>query len=102
MEHVETQSGGEQFLTTRWSIVRNAAGLDPERARAALSTLCQSYWYPLYAFVRGKGVCAQDAEDVVQGFFARMIEKHTLEALTPEKGRFRSFLLASIDRKSVV
>lgn len=93
---MDLQSDGDRFLTTRWSIVRTAASLDPERATAALSTLCQSYWYPLYAFVRRKGVAAQDAEDVVQSFFARILEKRNFDSVTPEKGRFRSFLLASI------
>jgi RNA polymerase sigma-70 factor (ECF subfamily) len=96
MGRVEQESSGESFLTTRWSIVRSAADLDPERARAALATLCQSYWYPLYAFVRRKGVAAQDAEDVVQSFFARILEKRNFDSVSPEKGRFRSFLLASI------
>jgi RNA polymerase sigma-70 factor (ECF subfamily) len=86
----------ESFLTTRWSLVRGAAGGDAERAHAALTTLCRTYWFPLYAFVRRKGVPAQDAEDVVQGFFARLLDKRALGQVTPEKGRFRSFLLASI------
>jgi RNA polymerase sigma factor (sigma-70 family) len=86
----------EEFVPTRWSLVRDAAGADSERARVALATLCQAYWYPLYAFVRRKGVPAGEAEDVVQGFFARLLEKRDLAGVARENGRFRSFLAASI------
>ncbi|HTF88798.1 MAG TPA: sigma-70 family RNA polymerase sigma factor [Planctomycetota bacterium] len=90
---METGSGADQFLTTRWSIVRAAGGQDKTLARAALASLCQSYWYPLYAFVRRKGVAAQDAEDVVQGFFAQVLANDNFLRVAPEKGRFRSYLL---------
>lgn len=84
------------FLTTHWSIVLRASREDDSDARDALAFLCQRYWYPLYVFVRRKGIDAQHAEDVTQGFFARLIEKHVLEQAVPSRGRFRSFLLASL------
>ena len=96
MALVTAPSHDESFLTTHWSLVLRAGAVDSVSANAALATLCKSYWYPLYAFVRRKGVGPEDAEDVVQGFFARLLDKHALEQATPDKGRFRSFLLASI------
>lgn len=96
MARMESSSASDQFLTTQWSVVRAAAGLDPARAQDALTALCQTYWYPLYAFVRRKGVSAEDAEDVVQGFFEQAITKQGFANVVPEKGRFRSFLLACI------
>ncbi len=74
-----------------------AAGrADSPSARDALETLCQSYWYPLYAFVRRRGHSTAEAHDLVQGFFARLLEKHDLSTADRERGRFRSFLLASL------
>jgi RNA polymerase sigma-70 factor (ECF subfamily) len=61
-----------------------------------LAHLCESYWYPLYAFVRREGYAAHDAQDLTQEFFARLLEKHWLEAVDREKGKFRSFLLAAM------
>lgn len=87
---------GSSFLTTRWSVLAAAASPDPVLSRAALETLCASTWYPLYAFVRRRGHDAEDARDLVQGFFARFLEKADLGSLDPARGRFRSFLLASI------
>lgn len=84
------------FAHTRWSLVRRAGGADGEAARSALEELCRAYWFPLYAFARRKGLDAHEAEDVVQAFLARLIEKRDLDALSPEKGRFRSFLLAAL------
>jgi RNA polymerase sigma-70 factor (ECF subfamily) len=84
------------FLTTRWTWVAAAGGADSERAREALAGLCQAYWYPLYAYVRRFGVGAAEAEDVVQGFFARLIETRDLSKVTREGGSFRSFLRVAI------
>lgn len=74
-----------------------AAGQDagPE-ARKALAELCELYWYPLYAFVRHKGLPAEEAKDLTQGFFTRLLEKNDLEDAKPSKGRFRSWLLGSV------
>jgi hypothetical protein len=60
--------------------------------------LCRSYWYPLYAYVRRKGHSPHDAQDITQDFFARFLEKHYIDRATPDRGRFRSFLLKSLDR----
>lgn len=82
------------FQTTRWTLVRRAVGTDDAAARAALAALCAGYWYPLYAFIRRSGKSPPDAEDLTQGFFARLLEKGTLAAADPEKGKLRTFLLA--------
>jgi len=87
-----TAHGARSFATTRWSLVL-AAGAG---GSGALTELCRAYWFPLFAYVRRCGVPAHEAEDVVQGFFARLIEKRDLSAVAPEKGRFRSFMLAAI------
>lgn len=82
------------FATTHWSVVLAAAMQnDTTRARDALARLCQIYWYPLYAYVRRRGHPAHDAQDLTQAFFAQLLERHSLAAAEPERGRFRSFLL---------
>lgn len=93
--HDEAQQPRD-FAPTRWSLVRAAAGSDAECSRAALEELCRAYWFPLYAFARRRGFDASEAEDVVQSFLARLIEKRELARLAPEKGRLRSFLLAAL------
>ena len=85
-----------QFHTTSWSLVIAAAGQPTESADAALATLCQLYWYPVYAFVRRQGHSQDDARDLTQEYFARLLEKHYLKDADPERGRFRSFLLATV------
>jgi RNA polymerase sigma factor (sigma-70 family) len=92
-DRVHPQQRG--FQTTRWSMVLSARDGDSTEAREALSALCETYWYPLYAFVRRKGHDADAAQDLVQGFFTRLLEKDYLAAVKPEKGRFRSFLMAA-------
>jgi RNA polymerase sigma-70 factor (ECF subfamily) len=89
-------AGSPVFVTTRWSVVLAARGGDSSRAAEALERLCEAYWYPLYAFVRRKGLTAEAAQDLVQEFFARLLETNWLENLDREKGRFRAFLLASV------
>jgi RNA polymerase sigma factor (sigma-70 family) len=88
--------GGGQFATTHWSVVLAAGHSHDARARAALESLCRTYWYPLYAFVRRQGQRPHDAQDLTQEFFARLLESSALGAVDPAKGRFRSFLLASL------
>jgi len=85
------------FATTRWSLVLDAGAEMTPRGRAALGTLCELYWYPLYAYLRRRGQTAEDAQDLTQGFFARLLEKQALNVVDPSRGRFRSFLLASLD-----
>lgn len=84
-----------RFVTTHWSCVL-AAGQSGEESRRALAELCQAYWYPLYAFLRRSGCGPDEAQDVVQGFFLRLIERDYLSQVDRERGRFRSFLLAAI------
>ena len=86
------------FATTRWSLVLAAGkGASPD-AQDALAALCQTYWYPLYAYVRRQGHQPDDAQDLTQAFFARLLEKHYLQSADPERGRFRSFLLTAFQR----
>jgi RNA polymerase sigma-70 factor (ECF subfamily) len=87
----------EHFATTRWSLVLDAGTELTPRGRAALATLCELYWYPLYAYLRRRNHSAEDAQDLTQGFFARLLEKHALHIVDRTRGRFRSFLLASLD-----
>jgi len=84
------------FETTRWSLVLAAAGNDSQAAREALSSLCQTYWYPLYAYLRRRGLDPEDARDVTQGFLTSLIERQDFEGLRQDRGRFRAFLLASL------
>ena len=86
------------FVTTHWSLVLSAKDHDTERSRQALELLCGTYWYPLYAYARRVGRSPADAEDLTQGFFARLLEKDYLKTVAREKGRFRSFLLTSLKR----
>lgn len=81
------------FATTRWSVVL-AARCDNDGAREPLNALCSSYWYPLYAFVRRQGVSAEDAQDLTQEFFARLLSNAWLEDVELGRGRFRSWLVA--------
>jgi RNA polymerase sigma-70 factor (ECF subfamily) len=86
-----------RFATTHWSIVVSAGGRrDEPQAREALATLCQAYWYPLYAYLRRQGTPAGDAQDLVQAFFCELLEKDRLAAADQQRGRFRSFLLISL------
>jgi RNA polymerase sigma-70 factor (ECF subfamily) len=88
-----------RFETTQWTLVLAAGAAGDSqgtRARQALATLCRSYWQPVYAYLRARGLDRQEAEDRTQGFFTRLIEKSTLEHARRERGRFRSFLLASL------
>ncbi|MFO1076967.1 MAG: sigma-70 family RNA polymerase sigma factor [Planctomycetota bacterium] len=87
-----------RFATTRWSVVLAAAADDAPTARAALADLCAAYWYPLYGDARRSGVQAQTAADLVQGFFAALIEKDWVASADPERGRFRAFLLTAFRR----
>ena len=88
--------GRDYFATTHWSVVLTAQRTDTTRAQAALAKLCQTYWYPLYAFVRRQGHSPPDSQDLTQEFFARLLAKNYLAGVAPEKGNFRSFLLASL------
>lgn len=85
------------FVTTQWSVVLTAGRSDTTRAQDALARLCQTYWHPLYAYIRRRGRSPEDAEDLTQGFFAHLLEHKAVATVSPDKGRFRSFLLASLN-----
>src|SRR5262245_17139842 len=85
----------QQFQTTRWSLVLAARDGGAAEASEALAALCGSYWHPLYAFVRRRGHDPDTAQDLVQGFFARLLEKGDLAAVDRARGKFRSFLMAA-------
>src|SRR5271170_5823276 len=91
-----TLPGSPQFPTTRWSLVVAAGDPRPKKARSALVSLCENYWYPLYAYLRRRGYSADAAQDLTQEFFIRLLEGRYLDRADPEKGRFRSFMLTSL------
>lgn len=86
------------FHTTHWTVVLQARDADTDNAAAweALNSLCSTYWYPLYAFIRRQGVPAAEAEDLTQEFFRRFLERNALARVQPAAGKFRSFLLACL------
>jgi RNA polymerase sigma factor (sigma-70 family) len=84
-----------QFATTHWSLILAARDRDEPGADDALGSLCRRYWYPLYAYVRRRGHNADEAHDLTQEFFARLLEKGILADVDRGKGKFRSFLLAT-------
>lgn len=87
-----------QFVTTHWSVVLQARDKAAPGSDQALETLCRTYWYPLYAFVRASGYPPPTAQDLTQEFFARLLSKDYLRAVDPEKGRFRTFLRMALKR----
>lgn len=87
---------GEQFSTTHWSLVVQAGDKGHPEAARALEALCRRYWFPLYAFVRREGHGDHDAQDLTQAFFTRFLEKDYLREVDQGRGKFRSFLLASL------
>jgi RNA polymerase sigma factor (sigma-70 family) len=93
---MHTLPGPSQFPTTRWTLVVAAGDPHRKEARSALVSLCENYWYPLYAYLRRRGHPAEQAQDLTQEFFLRVLEGRYLDRADPEKGRFRSFLLTSL------
>jgi RNA polymerase sigma-70 factor (ECF subfamily) len=89
--------GAMKFTTTHWSVVLEAQG-DSPTAQKALEILCRTYWRPLYGYARRQGVGREEAQDLVQEFFARLLEHRNLETVRREKGRLRSYLLVSLKR----
>ncbi len=85
------------FVTTHWSVVVTAGRSDTTRAQDALAKLCQTYWFPLYIYVRRRGHSSEDAKDLTQEFFARLLEHNWVKAADQAKGRFRSFLLSAMN-----
>ena len=86
------------FATTHWTVVLSASRNETTRGREALGALCKTYWYPLYAFVRRQGYSPHDAQDLTQGFFEKLLESESLASVSPEKGKFRTFLLVALKR----
>src|SRR5512145_1416957 len=85
-----------RFETTHWSLVLAAGRGESSHTREAFAALCEIYWYPLYAYVRRQGYNPDDAQELTQAFFTRLIEKRDVQRVRRERGRFRSFLLASL------
>ena len=86
----------QQFEPTRWSLVLRARGGDEAQRRAALEALCRAYWYPLYAFLRRAGRAVEDAEDLAQEFFVRLLDGRLLGTADPARGKFRTLLLSAL------
>jgi len=90
--------GDARFSPTRWTLIAQIQEEDPVGVAEAMDQLCRSYWYPLYAYVRRSGVSREEAEDLTQEFFTRLIEKNTLAFADREKGKLRTFLLTVMKR----
>ena len=90
------ERGGYGFTTTHWSVVLTAGRIEQPLAREALEKLCGAYWYPLYAHARRSGYDEPTAKDLTQAFFARLLEKNTIEQADRQRGKFRSFLLGAL------
>jgi RNA polymerase sigma factor (sigma-70 family) len=89
------QYGTAAFSTTHWSVVLEAQG-ESSGAQEALAKLSRTYWRPIYSFLRRQGIRREEAEDLTQGFFALLLERRDLNTVRKEKGRLRSYLLASV------
>ena len=85
------------FVTTHWSVVLAAREVEPSQSRKALEELCRAYWVPLYSYIRRRGYAHEDAKDLTQEFFLRLSAPDFLASVSSEKGKFRSFLLASLN-----
>src|SRR5947207_13489104 len=85
-----------QFATTHWSVVLAAGERELPQANEALERLCRTYWYPLYVYVRRQGNSPEDAQDLTQIFFSRLLEKNYFAKADPDRGKFRTFLLGSL------
>jgi RNA polymerase sigma-70 factor (ECF subfamily) len=92
----DSAARGDIFATTHWTVVLAAGDRSSPAADAALEELCRTYWYPLYAYVRRQGHAREDAQDLTQEFFARLLEKNYLAGADSQRGRFRAFLLAML------
>ncbi len=95
---MEGNLSAAEFPTTCWNRIVAARGCVTPESREALASLCSLYWYPLYAFIRRKGHGPEDALDLTQGYFTRLLERGTVAAADASRGRFRSFLLADCTR----
>jgi DNA-directed RNA polymerase specialized sigma24 family protein len=96
LDHSSPVEEAGRFRTTKWNLVLLSAQSQALGSKAALAELCRLYWFPLYAFVRRRGYSPADTQDLVQGFLLHLLEHKALAEVDPRKGKFRSFLLASI------
>ena len=96
--HVTPDRTHGRFATTRWTTVNAVRQTSPSQAATALGELCEAYWPPLYGFLRKRGYPPEEAQDLTQGFFARLLESDTIQTADPSRGRFRSFLLTALKR----
>src|ERR1700745_784796 len=96
LDHSAPAEEARRFHTTRWSVVLVSAQSQAPGSKAALAELCRLYWYPLYAYVRRRGHTPEETQDLTQGFFLHLLEHKTLGRADPLKGKFRSFLLGSL------
>ena len=96
-DETATASSPQWFRTTHWSLVTLAGDANSPQVTAALEKLCQTYWLPLYSYIRRQGYGPQDAQDLAQGFFARLLRMNSLASVGPQKGKFRTFLLAALN-----
>jgi RNA polymerase sigma-70 factor (ECF subfamily) len=92
----QTSAPGDIFATTHWTVVLAAGRQSSPQAAHALEELCRTYWFPLYAYVRRRGYHKEDAEDLTQAFFARLLDQNPFAQLDSDRGKFRAFLLASL------
>ncbi len=90
------RAGGEHFTQTHWSLVIQAGNQTTPESTDALERLCRAYWPPIYSFLRRKGFNPHDAQDLAQGFFARLLQRNDFAAADPAKGRFRTYLLGAL------
>jgi RNA polymerase sigma factor (sigma-70 family) len=97
MSDRESDPGRGVFATTHWSVVVEAGQSDSPKASQAMAQLCQTYWYPLYAYVRRKGYQAPDAQDLTQEFFARLLARNYVTGADRSRGKFRSYLLGTLE-----
>ncbi len=96
MSHPSSSHARARFATTRWSRIVGQDRREPQLRAIAFGELVQAYWYPLYVYIRRRGVAREDAEDLTQEFFAHLLDGDRLQKASPERGRFRNFLLASL------
>jgi DNA-directed RNA polymerase specialized sigma24 family protein len=93
---VESGDSAREFLTTQWSVVLSCSGEEEEKAKAALSQLCRTYWRPIFTFICRRGFSVSDAQDLTQDFFMIVLNRSLLHSADPMRGRFRSLLLKSL------
>jgi RNA polymerase sigma-70 factor (ECF subfamily) len=95
-EHPANDRANRAFATTRWSVVIAAGRNSSPDSKRALASLCETYWRPLYGYVRRRVADVNEAQDLTQAFFTELLEKNYVGAATPERGRFRAFLLTAL------